>query len=98
MNQTVYKFRGYKVVRLCLACYDYSYIMKKYAYAVCRETSGQKPPRQLKQAQSHLDIDNWVKEVAAYSRRSDVVQEIAPILFLWLYWTLIPGLCLLYQT
>ena len=98
LNQSVYKFRGYKLVRLCIACYDYTSMMKKYSFTAGRETSGRKPPRQITHSQSYADVDKWVRDVAAYSRRPDVVQEVAPIVFLWLYWTLIPGLCLLYQT
>ena len=98
LNQSVYKFKGYKVVRACVACYDYTTSLKKYVYAVGRETTGKRAPRQTKHSLTTSEIDLWINGACDYSKRPEVVQYRAPILFLWLYWTVIPGLYQLYQT
>jgi len=98
LNQSVYKFKGYKLVYSCVACYNYFYSLRKHVYSVSRETRGTRPPVQTTHAHTRIEIDQWIKDAAAYSRRPEVVQSRAPILFLWLYWTVIPGLYQLYQT
>ena len=98
LNQAVYKFKGYKVVYTCVACYDYLRGLKKYVHVSDRETRGTRPPAQSTLAHTKAEIDQWIQDAAAYSRRPEVVQSRAPIIFLWLYWTVIPGLYQLYQT
>jgi len=91
-NQSIYKVFGSRARKVCMACFEYTRTMKKFRHVTSREVSGARPPTSANRAMTWEELDNWMKEVVAYSKNPDSEYMKTPLLFYFMYWLVIPGL------